>query len=147
MFERKYPTLVRWQRAHADRCEERRLIVIGRDAAEGRGRFYPRSWLAQGKSFYTRACNLPIQGACADAAMLALAAIDRLLFEEGIEGGPVAWLHDEIVIEVPKADAERAAQLLEQAMSDAFAETFPGAPLVGLVQAHCGSDWASAKGT
>ena len=27
--------------------------------------------------------------------------IDRLLFEEGIEGRPVAWLHDEIVIEVP----------------------------------------------
>ena len=66
----------------------------------GIGRFYPRSWLPEGKSFYTRSCNLPIQGACADASMLALAAIDRLLFEEGIEGGPVAWVHDEIVIEV-----------------------------------------------
>ena len=131
VFERTYPTFVRWQRAHADRCAERRLIVIGRDAAEGVGRFYPRSWMAEGKSFYTRSCNLPIQGACADAAMLALAAIDRMLFEEGIEGGPVAWVHDEILLEVAKADAERASVLLVKAMTDAFAETFPGAPLNG----------------
>ena len=127
-------------------CEERRLIVIGRDAAEGIGRFYPRSWLTEGKSFYTRACNLPIQGACADAAMLALAAIDRMLFEEGIEGGPVAWVHDEILIEVAKADAERACRPLVKAMTDAFAETFPGAPLNGLVEAKVGTSWAEMKG-
>ncbi len=101
--------------------------------------------MAEGKSFYTRSCNLPIQGACADAAMLALAAIDRMLFEEGIEGGPVAWVHDEILIEVAKADAERASVLLIKAMTDAFAETFPGAPLNGLVEAHIGMNWADAK--
>ena len=94
------------------------------------GRFYPRSWLAKDASFYTRACNLPIQGACADASMLALAYIDRMLFEEGIEGGPVAWVHDEILLEVAEVDAERASVLLVEAMTAAFAETFPGAPLM-----------------
>ena len=79
---------------------------------KGMAAFYPRSWLAKDASFYTRGCNLPIQGACADAAMLALAAIDRMLFEEGIEGGPVAWVHDEILLEVAQADAERASVLL-----------------------------------
>ena len=41
--------------------------------------------------------------------MLALAAIDEALYEEGINGGPVAGLHDEIVLEVPIAErmAER----------------------------------------
>ena len=61
---------------------------------------------------YTQCLNLPIQGACADAFMLALATIDAALFEAGIEGGPVAAPHDEIVLEVPEADAERAADLL-----------------------------------
>ena len=145
VFRRKYPTLVRWQRAHADRCEERRVIVIGRDAAEGRGRLFPRSWLPKGALFYTRACNLPVQGICADAAMLALADIDRMLFEEGIEGGPVAWVHDEILLEVAKADAERASVLLGKAMTDAFAETFPGAPLKGLVKVKVIGNWAEMK--
>ena len=88
----------------------------------------PLSRLPEGKSSYTVSCNLPVQGACADASMLALAAIDDLLFEHGIDGGPVAWLHDEIVLEVPTEHAVKAAELLVKAMLDAFAETFPGAP-------------------
>jgi DNA polymerase-1 len=119
--------------------------VIGRDAAEGIGRLYPLSRLPAGKSAYTRACNLPVQGACADASMLALAAIDRALFEEGVEGGPVAWLHDEIVLEVPADHADRAAELLRSAMIDAFAATFPGAPVNGLVEPHVGMSWGEAK--
>ena len=77
--------------------------------------------------------------------MLALAAIDDLLFEHGIDGGPVAWLHDEIVLEVPTEHAVKAAELLVKAMLDAFAETFPGAPLNGLVEANSGLNWAAAK--
>jgi DNA polymerase-1 len=144
-FANAYPRFARWRREHAQRCEARRRIVIGRDAAKGIGRLYPLSRLPAGKSAYTRACNLPVQGACADASMLALAAIDRALFEEGVEGGPVAWLHDEIVLEVPAEDADRAAELLRRAMIDAFAETFPGAPVNGLVEPHVGMSWGEAK--
>jgi DNA polymerase I-like protein with 3'-5' exonuclease and polymerase domains len=77
--------------------------------------------------------------------MLALETIDRMLFEEGIEGGPVIWMHDEIVLEVSAADALKAKELLERAMVDAFAETFPGAPLSGLVEVKIGHDWAEVK--
>ena len=45
--------------------------------------------------------------------------------DRGINGGPVAWLHDEIVLEVPSEHAVKAAELLVKAMLDAFAETFP----------------------
>ena len=31
-------------------------------------------------------------------------------------------------------------------MTDAFAKTFPGAPLRDLVKARIGEDWAAAKG-
>ena len=140
-----YPQSARWRREHARQCEVRGAIIIGRDAAQGIGRIYPRSRVPEGKSFYTRACNYPIQGACADASMLALAYADERLFEAGIDGGPVAWLHDEIVLEVREDQAERATEILKQAMIDGFRETFPGAPLDRLVEPHIGMSWGEAK--
>jgi len=77
--------------------------------------------------------------------MLALTMIDRLLFEAGIDGGPVAWLHDEIVLEVPVAEANRAALLLRRAMTEAFLESLPGAPTRGLIEPTIGQSWAEAK--
>ena len=77
--------------------------------------------------------------------MLALAYVDDRLFDADIDGGPVAWLHDEIVLEVREDQAERAAEILKQAMIDGFAETFPGAPLNGLVEPHIGLNWGEAK--
>jgi hypothetical protein len=52
--------------------------------------------------------------------MLSLAAIDAGRFDAGIYGGPVAWRHDEIVLEVPAAPADRAVELLRQAVVDAL---------------------------
>jgi DNA polymerase I-like protein with 3'-5' exonuclease and polymerase domains len=144
-FKETYRVFACWCDSHANRCRDRREIVIGRDAAEGIGRLFPLSRLPDGASSYTRSCNYPIQGGCADTAMLAIAAIDAALYEAGIDGGPVAWLHDEIVLEVPAEHAAKAAELLTKAMTDAFAETFPGAPLRDLVKVHIGADWAAAK--
>jgi DNA polymerase-1 len=144
-FESAYYGFAQWRRYHYRRCEDRHYIVIGKDADRGIGRIFPKSRVPGGASFYTRCCNLPIQGACADASMLALAYVDDRLFEAGIEGGPVAWLHDEIVIEVREDQAQRAAEILKQSMIDAFAETFPGAPFNGLVEPHIGPNWGEAK--
>ena len=119
--------------------------MIGKDADRGIGRIFPKSRVPEGASFYTRCCNLPVQGACADASMLALAYVDDRLFDAGIDGGPVAWLHDEIVLEVREDQATRAAEILNQSMIDGFAETFPGAPLNGLVDPHIGPNWGEAK--
>jgi hypothetical protein len=77
--------------------------------------------------------------------MLALAYVDERLFAAGVEGGPVAWLHDEIVVEVCVEDADCAVEIVKQAMLDGFAETFPGATLTGLVEPHVGRNWREAK--
>ena len=145
-FENAYRDFAEWRRSHYQRCEDRHFIVIGKDMSRGIGRIYPKSRVPEGASYYTRCCNLPIQGACADASMLALAYTDDRLFDAGIDGGPVAWLHDEIVLEVRAEDADRAAGILKQAMIDGFTETFPGAPVNGLVEPHIGVSWAEAKG-
>jgi DNA polymerase I-like protein with 3'-5' exonuclease and polymerase domains len=144
-FESAYYSFAQWRRDHYQRCEARHYIVIGKDADRGIGRIFPKSRVPEGASYYTRCCNLPVQGACADASMLALAYVDDRLYEAGIEGGPVAWLHDEIVLEVREDEAERAAEILKQSMIDGFAETFPGAPLNGLVEPHIGWTWGEAK--
>jgi DNA polymerase-1 len=94
---------------------------------------------------YTLCCNAPIQGACADASMLALLKVDAALCEAKIIGGPVLFVHDEIVLEVPKDRAEEARRILEASMTDAFAEVFPTAPLNGVVSTGIGDSWGEAK--
>ena len=87
-----------------------------------------------------------IQGSCADASMLALALIDDRLFDADIDGGLVGWLHDEFIVEVHADQAEHAAEIVKQSMIDGFSETFPGAPLNGLVEPEIGLSWGEAKG-
>jgi DNA polymerase I len=146
VFFRSFPDLTEWQGEQIARCEREGRIVVGRDAANGIGRIIPLIWLTiEEKSKYNCSLNYPIQGQCADAAMLALAAIDRALIDAGIVGGPVIWSHDEFVCEVPFADTDRAKILLERAMVDAFAQTFPGAPLNGLAKSSVGPNWAESK--
>ena len=98
--------------------------MIGKDAARGIGRVFPYSRLKENDTGYTRSRNLPIQGGCADAAMIALTYVDDRLFNAGIDGGPVAWLHDEIVLEVKAADAELAATIFKQSMIDGLPRPF-----------------------
>jgi DNA polymerase-1 len=99
----------------------------------------PPPWQTQLKR--TLCCNAPIQGACADAAMQALILVDAALSAAGIEGGSVLFVHDEIVVEVPEPDAERTRSIVVGAMTQAFAETFPNAPLNGLVETKVSTAW------
>jgi hypothetical protein len=104
------------------------------------------SWADESSLRYTLCCNAPIQGACADAAMLALIKVDTALREAGIAGGPVLFVHDEIVLEVRKEDADAASRILTDCMTAAFAETFLGAPLEGVVTVKVGDSWGSSPG-
>ena len=82
-----------------------------------------------------------------EVALLALTKIDAALYEAGFDDadGPVAWLHDEIVMEVPVDRVQEALHLLEQAMIAAFVETFPERRLTQLVNSNFGTDWEAAK--
>ena len=135
-FFRKYPILWQWMRTHADRCQREGRIAIGCgrviEAAwerhESRGKYGLR---------YTLCCNAPVQGACADAMMRAVIAVHAAL-----PGALVMVVHDELVCEVPEDEAEHAAEVLQGCMIEAFAATFPGAPLDGLIETKAGRNWA-----
>jgi DNA polymerase-1 len=91
----------------------------------------------------TLCVNAPVQGACADASMLALIYVDQAIRDAGIDGGVVLFVHDELVCEVPEADAERTETLMVECMKRAFSETFPEAPLNDLVDTKISTTWGS----
>ena len=113
----------------------------------GAGRIVKAGWEDDigGRLIFTRCCNLPIQGICADAILRAVFNIHRLLQEGNVRGGLIACVHDELVLEVHEDDAELARDLLEIAMLNAFVETFPGAPTNSVATAQIGRSWAEVK--
>jgi DNA polymerase I-like protein with 3'-5' exonuclease and polymerase domains len=128
------------QRNHAVCCAQGYVLI-------GAGRVVRAAWETDvgGRLIYTRCCNLPISGSCADAALRAIASIHALLQQYEIRGGVVACVHDEFVLEVHEDDAELTKDLLEMAMIDAFTDTFPGAPVNGVAVAKIGRNWAAVK--
>src|SRR5205814_9254300 len=71
-------------------------------------------------SFPTRrssdlATNAPIQGTAADILKLAMIALDERL---GDDGRMLLTVHDEIVIEVPEARAEKVAGIVKETRSE-----------------------------
>lgn len=75
----------------------------------------------------------------------AVTQIDARLVEGRIRGGPIACVHDELLLEIHKDDAATARVLLKDVMIDAFATTFPDAPTKGVAEAAIGPNWAEAK--
>ena len=113
----------------------------------GVGRIVKAEWETDvgGRLLFTRCCNLPIQGICADAMLRAVAWTYARLKQARIRGGLIATVHDELLLEVEEDDAEKARLILETTMIDAFSETFPGAPENGVAAAKIGRTWAETK--
>ena len=137
-FFAKFHTLKRWMRQHAETCISRHRIDIGV------GRVLQAGWEPGGLR-YTQCCNLPIQGVSADIMMLAIAKVHRGMQAGNIEGGLVASIHDELVLEVRESQAPQAKSILEEAMVEAFAQTYPLAPVSGLVSVSVGLTWGDLK--
>ena len=109
----------------------------------GRRRYLPelQSPKAPIREFGKRAAmNTPVQGTAADIIKLAMVRTDRALREAGMRSRLILQVHDELLLECPPEEADRAAEILRKAMEEA-AEL--KVPLVAEV--HRGSNWAEAK--
>ena len=93
----------------------------------------------------TRPKNYPVQGGAADVMHRAM----RLLFKRYHDWPgnvqPVLTVHDEILVEVDIADADRIGVLLADLMVEAFRDVFPNGPTRFLAIPGVGSTWAAAK--
>lgn len=92
----------------------------------------------------TEALNTPVQGSGADCLLESLIALPTAL--SGLDARLIHHVHDEIILECAESDADKAKVALTSAMEQGFNSLFPEAGMPGLVEAHSGPDWHSAKG-
>lgn len=67
------------------------------------------------------AANTPIQGSAADLCKLAMLDMDRRLKEQGMQTRIVMQIHDELVLEAPEEEVERAGHIVRDVMEHALA--------------------------
>ena len=92
------------------------------------------------RSFGERvALNMPIQGTAADIIKLAMVNVDKRLKEEKLRAKLLLQVHDELIVECPKDEAERVREILKTEMEHTADLTVPLT-----VDAHIGHSWAEA---
>ncbi len=88
-----------------------------------------------------QAMNAGIQGLAADIFKVALIRLDAALDEAGLASRIVLQVHDEILVEAPQDEVDRAADLVRSTMTGAYELRVPLE-----VELLVGSSWADAKG-
>ena len=94
------------------------------------------------RSFGERvAMNMPIQGTAADIIKIAMIRVAERLTREKMQAQLILQVHDELIVEAPEEEAQRAAQILDEEMEGAC-------KMRVRLQAdvHQGKTWYDAKG-
>jgi DNA polymerase I len=86
------------------------------------------------------AVNTPLQGAAADLIKLAMIRIDEQLGKPEWQAKMLLQVHDELVLEAPPEEVERAAALVKKEMESVYPLNVPL-----LVEAGVGDNWRDAK--
>ena len=120
-----YPGVAAWHDRMRSQREARTL--------SGRLRRWP-----EGRPPITEVFNAPVQGTAADILKLALANLLPRL--ELIGGRLVAVVHDEVIAEVPEAQAGEAARIVQETLEQAGAHYLPDLPVT--VEATIARNWS-----
>ncbi len=93
------------------------------------------------RSFGERvAMNMPVQGSAADIIKIAMINVYKRLKKEGLESGVILQVHDELLLEVKKNEAEKARIILKEEMENCVKLSVPL-----LVDVHIGNNWYETK--
>ena len=109
----------------------------------GRRRYLPelKSTNANIREFGKRAAmNTPIQGTAADIIKLAMVRVDEALQKDNMRSRLILQVHDELLLECPPEEMDKASELLRKAMEEVIQLKVP---LVAEI--HSGFNWADAK--
>jgi DNA polymerase-1 len=71
------------------------------------------------------AVNTPIQGSAADIVKTAMLNLDKRLAKENSPAKLLLQVHDELILECPKADAPAASKLIKEVMENAVKLRIP----------------------
>lgn len=86
------------------------------------------------------AMNTPVQGSAADIIKLAMVRVHERLKREGMKSKLILQVHDELIVEAPKNEAEEVKRILKEEMENAVQLRVP---LV--VDMSVGKSWYDAK--
>ncbi len=87
------------------------------------------------------AMNMPIQGTAADIIKLAMIRVYRRLQQENLKAKLILQVHDELLVEAPKEEAEKVREIVVYEM-----EHVADYAVKLLSDAHIGDNWYLAKG-
>ena len=85
------------------------------------------------------AINTPIQGSAADLIKVAMVKVDRALKSAGLASRMVLQIHDELVFDVPREEAEMVCEIVRREMSSAIDFGVPLEVGIGV-----GANWLDA---
>ncbi len=137
-FER-YPNVKLFMDSSVEKAEESGMA----QTLFGRRRFIPelRAKNFNERSFGKRvAMNMPIQGTAADIIKIAMVNVFNRLRNENMQSKLIMQVHDELIIEAPEDEAERAAEILREEMEKAVSMNVKLSADV-----HIGKSWFDAK--
>lgn len=63
--------------------------------------------------------NMPIQGTAADIIKIAMVKVDKRLTDENMKSKLILQVHDELIVEAPDDEAEKALQIVTEEMENA----------------------------
>ena len=109
-----------------------------------RRRYLPelKSSNANLRSFGERvAMNMPIQGTAADIIKLAMIKVHHRFVKEGMQARLIMQVHDELIVEAPENEKERAAEILKNEMENAVK-----LKVKLTADVNTGKTWYDAKG-
>lgn len=111
----------------------------------GRRRYFPElqnpnTPMQLRQRFEREAINMPIQGSAADMIKLAMIRLDKLLEEAGLRSRMVLQVHDELVLEVPNEEIDRATEMVVAVMENAYPLRVPV-----VVDTAVGNNWMEMK--
>ena len=106
------------------------METVAKDAKEkgyvgtlwGRRRYLPELNSSNGmlRAFGERvARNMPIQGTAADIIKIAMVRVYNRLKEEKMEAKLILQVHDELIVEAPENEIDKAAKILSEEMENA----------------------------
>jgi len=86
------------------------------------------------------AMNMPIQGTAADIIKIAMVHVDRALREGGFRARLVLQIHDELIVDTPREEADAVMYLMQNAM-----EGVVDLSVRLVAEAKCGESWYETK--
>jgi len=87
------------------------------------------------------AMNTPIQGTSADIIKIAMVKVSQRLKDEGLKAKLILQVHDELIVEAPEEEAQRAMEILREEMQNSAVLSVPLK-----VDVNVGENWYVAKG-